>query len=157
MRRVLALLAFLALVPAAGAGPSPGAADPLAVFEDVAEAWRSGDPARIAPHLGRRGLRLSFAGRAPEGRYSANQALFLLEDLLREPGTVRFAFLRYRNLDGGEGRPSGVAERIRLGADGAPEREMVFISLVREEGRWMLAEMKGTPGPEPGPKAPRSS
>jgi len=163
MRFIPALLLIAAIPVAAALPPSAGPAGSgsgthasLAVFEEVAEAWRAGDAERIASHLGRRGVRLSFTRRAPAGRYSSNQALFLLENLLREPPTVRFAYLRYRNLDGVEGRPSGVAERIRIGEDGSPEREMVFVSLVREEGRWMVAEIKGTPGPEPEPAARRS-
>ncbi len=113
------------------------------VFTQVDFAWRSEDAAFLSPYIGRRGVGLSLAGEtAEDGWFSRNQALSLLDRLLRSSETVRFDFVRYRNLAGDAGRPSAAAVWDRSRSHDALFRQIVFLSLAREEGRWVIAEVK---------------
>jgi hypothetical protein len=141
-------------LPAPAPSPAPadsvfaapaGEVDPglARVFSSVDSAWRSADALLLSPHIGRRGAGLSLAGEmTEEGWFSRNQALSLLDRLLRSSETVRFDFVRYRNLAGGAGRPNAAAVWDRRRGRDALIRQVLFLSLAREEGRWVIAELK---------------
>jgi hypothetical protein len=135
--------------PASEEWPVPG---PLAaegvdenlrrVFLDVEEAWRTGSAEGMARHIGERGALLPRPeGPTPE-RYSRNQALYILERLMQGSETIRFEFLRFRNLDGADGRPNGAAVRETLLPTGAVRRDLVFVALTKQENRWTIDEIR---------------
>lgn len=138
--------ARVSVAPADTAAGAAGAVvDPALafVFSRVDSAWRSEEAAFLAPCIGRRGLGLSLAGgSAGDGWFSRNQALSVLDQLLRSSETVRFDFVRYRNLGGEGGRPNAAAIWERRRSRDALVRQVVFLSFAREEGKWVIAEVK---------------
>ncbi len=151
---------FASPAPAGPEGnPGPADLDPslAALIRAVEEAWRGGSADPLAPYLGRRGVGLSLAGEdLADGWFSRNQALSLLDRLLRSSPTVRFEFVRFRNLDGSAGRPNAAAVWEHRRAPDQPSRQVVFLSLARDGEGWVVAELKtkeqraapaGTPKP----------
>jgi len=131
-----------ALVDSAGTGAEPDSSLSV-LFHDVARAWQDGEVELLDRHLGRRGVYLSISrGPVLDGRFSRNQARMILSTLLRRAGTESFEFIRFRNLVGMGGRPSGVALWTHGGGGRGPVGEMIFISAAREEGEWALAEVR---------------
>lgn len=112
------------------------------VFLDIEAAWRSGRADAVAGHIGERGALLPRSeGPRPE-RYSRNQALYILERLMQGSETIRFEFLRFRNLDGAEGRPNGAAIRETLLPTGELFRDLVFVALTKQDDRWTIDEIR---------------
>lgn len=126
--------------------PDNNPACPEYIFSRVAEAWRSGRVAPVEEYLSRNGIHFSLSMDYPyHGYYSSNQALFILDDLLRGSETTRFEFVRFSNLEGGGGSPTGAAERAYRSGVNDEKEEMVFISLTMDEGRWAIHQIKTTP------------
>jgi len=121
------------------------AADPAVaeVLFDFESAWRTCERERLAPWIARRGVGLSLGGgEHPEGWFSRNQALSILGRLIEGAETIRFEFVRFRNLHGRSGRPNATADWEHRDLSGASRRLAVFLSLGRENGRWTIAEIK---------------
>jgi hypothetical protein len=115
----------------------------VSLVRAVESAWWGGEAEPLAPYLGRRGVGLSLAGgEIADAWFSRNQARFLLDRLLRSSDTVRFEFIRYRNLAGGPGRPNATAVWEHRPAPDALSRQLVFLSLAQDGGRWVIAEVK---------------
>lgn len=129
-----------------------GAADLLAadgldeglrrVFLDVEAAWRTGRADSLLPHIGEKGALLPRSGGSRSERFSRNQALYILQELMQGSETIRFEFLRFRNLDGADGRPNGAAVREARLPTGAVRRDLVFVALARQDDRWMIDEIR---------------
>lgn len=128
----------------AGALLVPGSVDDgvRRVFLDIEEAWRSGRADPLALHIGARGLGLPGADGASPRRVSRNQALYILGGMLQGSETIRFEFLRFRNLEGNGGRPNGAALRETRLPSGASRRDLIFVALAKEGERWTIDEIR---------------
>jgi hypothetical protein len=147
VRWFIAPLIFSALVASVA---EPVAQDSKAAIEKAARefglALTQAELSRLKPLLPRRGkvhLRLQHLG-PEQGSYSAGQVLALLDDFL-QVGSVRSFELSPR-CDGDRRRYSLVRGRAdvrdREGRDVVVE---LHLTLVPEDGRWILREIRETP------------
>ncbi|MFH1277935.1 MAG: hypothetical protein ABIK65_06115 [Candidatus Eisenbacteria bacterium] len=112
------------------------------VFLDVERAWRIGGADSLVRHIGERGALLPRSGEERSERFSRSQALYILDGMMQGSETISFEFLRFRNLDGANGRPNGAAVREALLPGGAVRRDLVFVALARQDDRWTIDEIR---------------
>lgn len=117
---------------------------PLAVFADIERGWRKADVSKILVHFGKRKVAISIAGAGPAGGYfSRNQSFYLFKDLFKYTITKRFEFTQYRNIHDGNRKVYAVAERhYKRRDDGRLFKDKIYVSLERENGRWVVSEIK---------------
>ena len=149
MRTCIAtLLVLLTVVPAAAASePVP---DQEAAVEEAARefgrALTGSELARLKPLLPRRGkvqLRLEHLG-PEQGSYSAGQVLALLDDFLRV-GSVRSFELSPR-CEGDRRNYTLVQGRAEVtDREGREVIIKLHLTIVPEDGRWILREIRETP------------
>jgi hypothetical protein len=145
----------LAVVPLAAqdslpATPPPtpdsalAAARPTPVFASLERAWVTGNVDSLLGHFGKRKVFLSLPDGGPNaGLYSRNQSYFILKGLFDETSTEEFSFVSIRQADDQQGTAIGRAERTFRRRDSSRlVQDRIFVSLVQEDARWVVAEIQ---------------
>lgn len=126
-----------------GGGPKVG---PLTVFRGVEMGWRNGTPKSFERYLGKGKVRLDFGEGGPRGGlYSRSQAYYLIADYLRRAQTVSIGLVRISEAPGKGARPYALLERMSRYRNGLSRKEMIFVSLLAEDGQWVISEMRAVP------------
>ena len=120
--------------------------DPLRIFGAVEKGWRDGTPKPFERYLGKGKVRLDFGEGGPRGGlFKRSQAYYLLADYLRRAQTIRIGIARMS--DGGNrgSRPHALLERLCRYSNGVAQKEIIFVSLSREDDRWVISELRVVP------------
>jgi hypothetical protein len=121
---------------------------PMAVFDDIENAWRAGSVDPILRHFGSRKVALSIDGTAaPGGSFSRNQSYYVFKDLFRLTVTRKFEFVQFRQLSEAGSESFAIAERhYQRRDDGRLVKDKVYVSLHPERDgdreRWVVDEIK---------------
>lgn len=118
---------------------------PLRVFAEIERGWQENSADSIMRNVGEKGkVKLSFHQCGPRsGEFSKSQTYYILKDMFRCAVTKKFNFVKYQNTSEGDEYPYAVAEREYKQSDnGAIQNDTVYISLIMEENRWVIAEIK---------------
>jgi hypothetical protein len=120
------------------------ATGPIAVFADVEAGWKNEEVQRILRHYGKGKVAISIEGSGPTGgQFSRNQSYYLFQDLFKYTITQKFQFVQYRHVSDGRDDVYAVAERhYKRNDDGRLYKDKIYVSLHREDGRWVISEIK---------------
>jgi hypothetical protein len=121
-------------------------AGPIAVFADVEAGWKNEQVQQILRHYGKGRVAISIEGIGPTGgQFSRNQSYYLFQDLFKYTITQKFQFVQYRHVSDGRDDVYAVAERhYKRDDDGKLYKDKIYVSLHREDGRWVIGEIKST-------------
>lgn len=117
---------------------------PIAVFSDVEAGWKNEQVQQILRHYGRGKVTISIEGSSPTGgQFSRNQSYYLFQDLFKYTITQKFQFVQYRHVSDGRDDVYAVAERhYKRNDDGKLYKDKIYVSLHREDNRWVITEIK---------------
>jgi hypothetical protein len=120
--------------------------DPLKIFGAVEKGWRDGTPKPFEGYLGKGKVRLDFGEGGPRGGlFTRSQAYYLLADYLRRAQTVRIGIARMSDGSKKGSRPHALLERLCRYSNGVARKEIIFVSLSREDDRWVISELRVVP------------
>jgi hypothetical protein len=124
--------------------PAPERAPLAPVFASLERAWVVGNVDSLLGHFGARKVYLSLPDGGPDGGYySRAQSYFILKKLFDATDTEEFSFVSIRQAEEGPEAAIGRAERtFRQRRSGQLLQDRIFVSLVREDDRWVVAEIK---------------
>lgn len=105
------------------------------ILAEIQAGIAKGDASLFADHLGPQ-VYMSLKG-SEGGYYSANQALFVLQDFFAVHRPTSFAFSTQGEI---EESPFATGRGF-FTAKGLRESAQVYVSLTRSEGRWVVAEL----------------
>lgn len=140
-RRTL-LVACLALglaTPAVAQDDSP--AD---IFASIERAWVVGSADAVVEQFGKRKVYISLPEGGPSGGlFSRAQSFFILKDHFAATRTEEFSFVSIRQPEEQPDSAIGLAERNFRRRDSSRSlSDRIFVSLVREDDRWVVSEIK---------------
>lgn len=119
---------------------------PIAVFREVAAGWRAGTPKTFEKYLRKGKVRLDFGEGGPRGGlFARSQAYYLIADYLKGTQTSGVEITRVSDGAQGKSKPYALLERVYRDKNGAPRKEVVFVSLMLEEGQWAISELRAIP------------
>jgi len=125
---------------------SQGRGHALTVFREVEAGWRSATPKPFEKYLRKGKVRLDFGEGGPRGGlFARSQAYYLIASYLKGTQTLRIGFAKVSDGSQGNTGPFAFLERTYRDRDGIVRREMVFVSLARDDGSWMIAEVRVIP------------
>jgi len=129
-----------------GLAPSAVAQEesPADVFASIERAWVVGSADAVVAQFGKRKVYLSLPDGGPSGgHFSRAQSYFILKDLFAATRTEEFSFVSIRQPEEQPDNAIGLAERSFRRRDSSRAlTDRIFVSLVREEHRWVVAEIK---------------
>lgn len=119
---------------------------PHRVFDDFQRAWLAEDTESLLGLLGRGRVYISLGPGGPfGGSFSPNQAFYLIEDHFDHTVTEHFEIKRTRTVEENGRKVFAIAEReFRWNENGRQYKDKLFISLRREDQRWVISEIKST-------------
>jgi hypothetical protein len=144
----LAVLGFGAWASEAGAQDEPDSSaagnPPAPTFASIERAWVVGSADAVLEHFGKRKVFISLPEGGPDGgTYSRAQSYFILKELFDATRTEEFSFVSIRQPEEQPQTAVGRAERtFRFRDSSRTQRDRIFVSLVREGDRWVIAEIK---------------
>jgi len=119
-----------------------GDTTPIAVFADIEEGWRKSKVDPILRHFGKSKVSIAIEG-VGGGTFSKSQSHYLLQDLFKYTITENFEFVQYRDVSNGRVKVYAVAERsFKRNDDGRSFTDKIYVSLQREDERWVISEIK---------------
>lgn len=143
---VLVLVLCASRVPAQDSGRDSTADDlrPAAVFASIERAWVIGDADGVLEHFGKRKVFISLPDGGPEGGlFSRAQSYFILKDFFDVTRTEEFSFVSIHQPEDQPHTAIGRAERTFRRRDSSRLlQDRMFVSLVQEGDRWVVAEIK---------------
>lgn len=155
LRAAFAALALAALVQSGSTAPAAvrhedSSADRLRVapiFASIERGWVIGNVDSVLEHFGKRKVYISLPEGGPDGgTFSRGQSYFILKDLFDATRTEEFSFVSIRQPDGQPATAIGSAERVfRRRGSSHMVQDRIFVSLVHEDDRWVVAEIKSVP------------
>lgn len=120
--------------------------EPLMVFKGVEEGWRNGTPKPFERYLGKGKVRLDLGEGGPRGGLvTRSQAYYLLADYFLRTQTLSIGFARISEGTEKQPRPFALLERKCRYKNGVVGKEVVFVSLRPEDGRWAISELRAIP------------
>jgi hypothetical protein len=124
--------------------PDSAAAPATPVFASLERAWVIGNVDSVLGHFGKRKVFLSLPEGGPAGGlYSRNQSYFIFKDLFGATRTEEFSFVSIHQGEEQPGTAIGRAERTFRRRDSSKlVQDRIFVSLVQEDARWVVAEIK---------------
>lgn len=124
----------------------PKSDTPLAVFKGLERAWNRADAQKISRYAGESRIFLEVRGIAHRGGYfSRSQVYYMLRDMFEANKQTRFEFVKYHTPDNPDGRVYGIAHRsYKNNRSGRLYQDKVYVTLKKEESRWVVAEIKTT-------------
>ena len=140
----LALLGAQSRVAAADSLPSEVRLRPAPVFASIERAWMIGSADSVMAHVGDRKVYISLPDGGPAGgTYSRAQSYFIIKQMFDATRTEEFSFVSIDQRDTGAEAAFGRAERtFRLRDSSRLQQDRIFISLLQEGERWVIAEIK---------------
>jgi len=140
------LLASGAPPRAAGDAATPAAARlrPAPVFASIERAWVIGSADSVLAHVGDRKVYISLPDGGPAGgTFSRAQSYFIIKQMFDATRTEEFSFVSIRQPEGESDAALGRAERtFRLRDSSRLQQDRIFVSLLQEGERWVIAEIK---------------
>ena len=119
---------------------------PLTIFREVEKGWRNGTPKPFERYLGKGKVRLDLGEGGPRGGlYTRSQAYYLLTDYLRSARTIGIDFVKVSDRHERGSKPYALLERQCRYRNGLIRKEVVFVALSTEDGRWVIAELRVVP------------
>jgi len=117
---------------------------PALVFASIERAWMVGSADSVVEHVGKRKVFISLPDGGPEGgTYSRAQSYFIFKELFDATRTEEFSFVQIREADDEPRTAVARAERtFRLRESSRLQQDRIFVSLVEEGDRWVIAEIK---------------
>jgi hypothetical protein len=151
--RTVAVLAVGAMLAAIGVGPRRAGGDslppeprlrPAPVFASIERAWVIGSADSVLAHVGQRKVYISLPDAGPEGgTFSRAQTYFILERMFDATRTEEFSFVSIREPEEQPASAVGRAERTFRRRDSSRlQQDRIFVSLLQEADRWIIAEIK---------------
>jgi hypothetical protein len=142
-----AAVACVAVALAASESPRDSVADslqPTPVFASIERAWVLGNADAVLESFGKRKVFISLPDGGPEGGlYSRAQSYFILKDFFDVTRTEEFSFVSIHEPEDQPHTAIGRAERtFRLRDSSRLQQDRIFVSLVQESDRWVVAEIK---------------
>jgi hypothetical protein len=121
-------------------------AGPLYIFKSFEKAWRNGDAQRLSALASDSPILVEIRGIEGKGGYFTKaQLLYIMKNLFGSTNQLSFEFVRYHNIEKQDRRIYGIAQRsYRVRKNGGLFRDKVYVTLVKEESRWAVAEIKST-------------
>ena len=121
---------------------SASAQNVQSVVDRLAEFWARGDAASVAALSARDGISLNLDGRTA-GPLAARQATALLRRLFDERETINVRMMQPQMVGGQPPRAYGeISWMMRSRGTTIPDKTSVLISLVLEDGRWRVTEIR---------------
>jgi len=112
------------------------------VVDRIAELWARGDAASVASLAARDGISLNLDGKTA-GPLAARQATALLRRLFDERETINVRMMQPQMVGGQPPRAYGeISWMMRSRGTTIPDKTSVLISLVLEDGRWRVTEIR---------------
>jgi hypothetical protein len=120
--------------------------DPVNTFMQIQSAWQKSNAQAIAALAGESPIFVEIRGIDRRGGYFTKPQLFyIFKQMFENTTQLGFEFIKYRNLEKPDRRVYGVAHRkYRSVRRGGIFEDTVYITLVKEESRWAVAEIKST-------------
>jgi hypothetical protein len=120
--------------------------EPLMVFRNIEKAWQSGNAQALAGLLSESRIFMEIRGIDRRGGYFTKpQVLYIFKDLFVATKQTAFTFVKYHNLEKQDSRIYGMAMRsYRINQSGGLYKDKVYVTLVKEGSRWVVAEIKST-------------
>jgi len=117
---------------------------PAPIFASIERAWVVGSADAVLEHFGKRKVFISLPEGGPDGgTYSRAQSYFIFKELFDATRTEEFSFVSIRQPEEQPQTAVGRAERtFRFRDSSRTQRDRIFVSLVREGDRWVIAEIK---------------
>ncbi len=117
---------------------------PAPVFASLERAWVVGNADSVLEHFGKRKVYISLPDGGPDGGlFSRAQSYFILKGFFDTTRTEEFSFISIRQLESPTGTAVGQAERTFRRRDSSRLlQDRLFVSLVQEDDRWVVAEIK---------------
>jgi len=114
------------------------------IFASIERAWVIGSVDSVLEHFGARKVSISLPdGGPPGGTYSRAQSYFILKGLFDATRTEEFSFVSIVQAEDPTATAIGRAERTFRRRDSSQLlQDRIFISLVQEGERWVVAEIK---------------
>lgn len=148
LRRSIAVLILLVVSARVVAEPEVGAeseaAHPSLVFAHIERGWVVGSADVVLEQFGKRKVFISLPDGGPQGgHFSRAQSYFILKDLFDSTRTEEFSFATIRQPEEQRNTAIGLAERTFRKRDSSrTQQDRIFVSLVLENGRWVVSEIK---------------
>ena len=119
----------------------------LEVLGAIEEGWRKSSARPFGTHLGKAKVRIDLGEGGPRGGlFTRSQAYYLLSDYLDDFQTVELEIDKTSTETTKSGsRPYVLFERAYRTPDGAERRQVVFVSLSREDGAYVISELRAIP------------
>jgi hypothetical protein len=119
---------------------------PREVFRAVEMGWRTGTPKPFERHLGKGKVWLDFGeGGLRGGLYGKSQTYYMLADYLKRKPTVSTSMIKMSEKNGKNTRPYARFESTYRYKTGPNKKEVIFVSLVLEDNRWVISEIRAVP------------
>lgn len=117
---------------------------PAEVFASIERAWMMGNAEAVVEQFGKRKVLISLPDGGPEnGVYSRAQSFFILKDFFDVTHTEEFSFVSIHQPPDQPHTAIGRAERTFRRRDSSRLlQDRIFVSLVQENDRWVVAEIK---------------
>lgn len=140
------ILLLVPILAAAGpeAAPDSEAVRPANVFASIERGWVIGSADAVLEQFGKRKVFISLPDGGPAGgHFSRAQSYFILKDFFEATRTEEFSFATIRQPEDQRHTAIGLAERTFRKRDSSrTQQDRIFVSLVLEDGRWVVAEIK---------------
>lgn len=119
---------------------------PLIVFRNIEKAWQAGNAQALSELLSETRVFMEIRGIDRRGGYFTKpQMLYIFKDMFGNTTQTTFSFVKYHNLEKQDSRIYGMAlRRYKTNQGGGLYSDKVYITLVREGSRWVVAEIKST-------------
>ncbi len=122
------------------------ASEALEVLGAVEEGWRKSSAEPFGTHLGKAKVRIDLGDGGPRGGlFTRSQAYYLLSDYLEDFRTVELKVDKSSAEAKPGSRPYILLERAYRTQDGARRKQVVFVSLRREDGGYVISELRAIP------------
>jgi hypothetical protein len=118
----------------------------LEVLGAIEEGWRKSSARPFGTHLGKAKVRIDLGEGGPRGGlFTRSQAYYLLSDYLDDFQTVELRVDKTSTETRSGSKPYILFERAYRTRDGAGRRQVVFVSLSREDDRFVISELRAIP------------
>lgn len=148
LRRSMPFLILLVASTLGGAEPGVGKeselAHPSLIFAQIERGWVIGSADVVLEQFGKRKVFISLPDGGPQGgHFSRAQSYFILKELFDSTRTEEFSFATIRQPEEQRNTAIGLAERTFRKRDSSrTQQDRIFVSLVLEDGRWVVSEIK---------------
>lgn len=127
-------------------GSTAVAREALEVLGAIEEGWRISSAKPFGTHLGKAKVRIDLGEGGPRGGlFTRSQAYYLLSDYLDDFQTVYLKVSKTSTETGSGSRPYILFERAYRTQDGAQRKQVVFVSLSREDDRFIISSLRAIP------------